>query len=109
MRVEQMKGSRESVGHSHGNPYEAIARARKASRLCTVMVRAIDAIPDFPLSPRNIHLICTSDTTAQFRREFEELAGVRPGSEITWAVVEGLLTEHYFAQPANVVDLFHPT
>lgn len=101
-----MKGSRESVGHGHGNPYEAIARARKASRLCAVMVAAIDATPDFPLTPRNIHLISTTDSAAPFRRDFERLAGVRQGSEITWATVEGLLTEHYFAPPTNVVDLF---
>jgi hypothetical protein len=109
MRVEQMKGSRESVGHGHGNPYEAIARTRKASRLCNAMVAAIDATPDFPLSPRNIHLICTSDATEPFRREFERLAGVRRSSEITWAMVEALLTEHYFAPAANVVGLFDPT
>jgi hypothetical protein len=98
-----------SARRDRGTPYEAVARARKASRLCTVLVGAIDATPGFPLSPANIHLICASDTTAQFRRDFEELAGVRPGSAITWAVVEGLLGEHYFGRPAEVVDLFdHP-
>jgi hypothetical protein len=106
MRVEQMRGGKERVGHDHGNPYEAIARARKASRLCNVMVAAIDAEPDFPHTPRNIHLICTSDTTEPFRRDFERLAGVRRGSEITWAMVEGMLIEHYFASPADMVDLF---
>jgi hypothetical protein len=106
IRVEQMNGGKERVGHDHGNPWEAIARARKASRLCNVLVAAIDATPGFPLTPRNIHLICTSDTTAPFRRDFELLAGVRPSSEITWAMVEGMLTEHYFASPANMVDLF---
>jgi hypothetical protein len=89
-----------------GNPYEAIARARKASRLCAVMVAAIDATPGFPLTPRTIHLIRTSDSTESFRRDFERLAGVRRGSEITWAMVEGLLIEHYFAPRTNVVDLF---
>jgi hypothetical protein len=89
-----------------GNPYEAIARARKAVRLCVVMVRAIDATPGFPLTPRTIHQICTADFAAPFRREFEQLAGVRQGSEITWAMVEGLLVEHYFAPAMNVVDLF---
>ncbi len=90
-------------------PYEAVARARKASRLCAVLVAAIDATPGFPLTPANIHRICASDTTAGFRRDFEELAGVRPSSVITWAVVEGLLGEHYFGRPAEVVDLFdHP-
>jgi hypothetical protein len=106
MRVEQMKGSKESYGNDHGNPWEAIARARKAARLCNILVAAIDATPDFPLTPRNIHLICASDTTAPFRRDFEQLAGVRPSSEITWAMVEGLLTEHYFVSPANLVHLF---
>jgi hypothetical protein len=89
-----------------GNPYEAIARARKASRLCAVMVAAIDATPGFPLTPRNIHLISTADSAATFRRDFERLAEVRRGSEITWAMVEGLLIEHYFAPHTNVVDLF---
>jgi hypothetical protein len=106
MRVEQMKNGKERVRQDHGNPWEAIARARKASRLCTVLVAAIDKTPGFPLTPTNIHLICTSDTTVRFRRDFERLAGVRPSSEITWAMVEGLLTEHYFASPANVVDLY---
>jgi hypothetical protein len=101
-----MKGGNESVGRDHGNPWEAIARARKASRLCNVLVAAIDATPEFPLTPRNIHLICTSDTTEPFRRDFERLAGVRRSSEITWAMVEGLLAEHYFASPANMADLF---
>lgn len=89
-----------------GNPYEAIARARKASRLCVVLVAAIDATPGFPLSPGNIHLISTADPAATFRRDLEQLAGVRRGSEITWAMVEGLLIEHYFATPTNVVELF---
>jgi hypothetical protein len=106
MRVEQMNAGKESYGYDHGNPWEAIARARKASRLCNVLVAAIDATPEFPLTPRNIHLVCASDTTESFRRDFERLAGVRPSSEITWAMVEGLLTEHYFASPANMVDLF---
>jgi hypothetical protein len=88
------------------NPYEAIARARKASRLCALMVAAIDATPGFPLTARNIHLISASDSTESFRREFEQLAGVRQSSEITWAMVEGLLLEHYFGSPTNVVDLF---
>jgi hypothetical protein len=102
MRAEQTS----SAGRDRRTPYEAVARARKASRLCAVLVAAIDATPGFPLSPGNIHLICASDTTAQFRRDFEQLAGVRPSSAITWAVVEGLLDEHYFGSPANVVDLF---
>ena len=87
------------AGASTGNPYEAIARARKASRLCNVLVAAIDATPEFPLTPRNIHLVCRSDTTEPFRRDFEQVAGVSRSSEITWAMVEGLLTEHYFASP----------
>jgi hypothetical protein len=91
---------------SSGNPHEAIARARKASRLCAVMVAAIDATPGFPLTPHNIHLISTADATAPFRRDFERLAGVRRGSEITWAMLEGLLIDHYFGPPTNVVDLF---
>jgi hypothetical protein len=94
-----------SAAHT-GNPYEAIARARKAARLCAVMVAAIDATPGFPLTPRTLHLISTADSTAPFRRDFEQLAGVRPGSETTWATVEGLLLERYFGQPSNVVDLF---
>jgi hypothetical protein len=98
--------ARVGAGAPTGNPYEAIARARKASRLCNVMVAAIDATPEFPLTPKNIHLICTSDTAEPFRRDFERLAGVRRSSEITWAMVEGLLTEHYFASPTNIVDLF---
>jgi hypothetical protein len=109
MRVEPMNSAKERVGHDHGNPWEAIARARKASRLCNVLVAAIDAEPDFPLTLKNIHLICTSDATEPFRREFERLAGVRRSSEITWAMVEGILTEHYFASPANVADLFDRT
>jgi hypothetical protein len=84
-----------------GNPYEAIARARKASRLCNVMVAAIDATPGFPLTPRSIHSICRSDTTEPFRRDFERLAGVSRSSEITWAMVEGLLVEHYFTPSAD--------
>ena len=47
----------------------------------------------------------TDPATAQFRRAFERLAGVRPSSELTWAVVEGLLDAHYSAPPANVVHL----
>jgi hypothetical protein len=94
------------VATATGNPDEAVARARKASRLCAAMVAAIDATPGFPLIPRNIHRISTTDSAAPFRRDFERLAGVRRGSEITWAVVEGLLIEHYFAPPTNVVDLF---
>jgi|ERR687896_2134319 hypothetical protein len=101
-----MKASKERVGHDHDNPHVALARARKASRLATVLARAIDATPGFPLTPHNIHLICTSDLTEPFRRDFERLAEVRQSSEITWAMVEGLLTEHYFAAPANMVDLF---
>jgi hypothetical protein len=105
MQAEQTSGVRRDRGAS----YEAVARARKASRLCAVLVAAIDATPGFPLTPANLHLICASDTTAGFRRDFEQLAGVRPSSAITWAVVEGLLGEHYFGAPANVVDLFdHP-
>lgn len=106
MRTEQMQGGRGRVGQGHGNPYEAIARARKASRLCNVIVAAIDATPEFPLTPRTIQLLCTSETAEPFRRDFEMLAGVRRGSEITWAVVEGLLTEHYFAAPSDMAGLF---
>lgn len=104
--VEQMKASKERVGHDHDNPYAALARARKASRLCQVIVAAVDATPDFPLTPRNIHFLCASDAAAPFRRDFEQLAAVRPSSEITWAMVEGMLTEHYFASPTNIVDMF---
>lgn len=100
-----MHAERARVGHDRGNPHEAIARARKAARLSNVLIRAIDATSGFPLTPANIHRICTSGTTEPFRRDFERLAGVRPSSEITWALVEGLLDEHYFASPANVVHL----
>jgi hypothetical protein len=106
MRIEQMQGGKERAGQDHGNPYEAIARARKASRLCNVIVAAIDATADFPLTPRTIQLLCTSETAEPFRRDFERLAGVRRSSEITWAMVEGLLTEHYFAAPSDNVGLF---
>jgi hypothetical protein len=78
-----------------------MARARKASRLCNVIVATIDATPEFPLTPRNIHFICGSDASEPIRRDFEQLAGVNRSSEITWAMVEALLTEHYFASPAN--------
>jgi hypothetical protein len=101
-----MNVGKQRVEYDQGNPYVALARARKASRLATALAAAIDAIPEFPLTPGNIHLICASDTTEPFRRDFEQLAGVRQSSEITWAMVEGLLTEHYFAAPANLVDLF---
>lgn len=89
--------------------YEATARARKAARLTAVLVRAIDATPDFPITRVNIHLLCASPDTARFRRAFERVAGVRPSSELTWAVVEGLLDVHYevhySATTANVVHL----
>jgi hypothetical protein len=100
-----MQAERVRVGHDRGNPYEAIARARKAARLSNVLIRAIDATPGFPLTPANIHLLCASETTEPFRRDFEPLAGVQPSSKITWAVVEGLLDEHYFASSANVIHL----
>jgi hypothetical protein len=88
------------------NPYEALARARKASRLCAAIVAAIDATPEFPLTASNVHRICTADSTESFRHDFEQLAGVRRASEVTWATVEGLLIEHYFAPAPDVVDLF---
>jgi hypothetical protein len=101
-----MQAERARVEQGGGNPHEATARARKAARLTDVLVRAIDATPGFPLTPANIHRLCAGESTASFRRDFEELAGVRPSSQITWAVVEGLLDEHYFSSSsANVVHL----
>jgi hypothetical protein len=82
-----------------GNLYEATARARKAFRICAVMVEGIDATPGFPLTARNIHRIITINCAATFRQDFERLAGVRPASQVTWATVEGLLLEHYFPPP----------
>jgi len=100
-----MPSDRTRTGPGRDDLHEATARARKAARLTAVLVRAIDATPGFPMTGPNIHLLCTSPTTAQFRRAFERLAGVRPASELTWAVVEGLLDAHYAAQPSNVVHL----
>jgi hypothetical protein len=100
-----MPAERVRAGYDRGNPHEATARARKAARLSDVLIRAIDATPGFPLTPGNIHLLCASAAAEPFRRDFEQLAGVRLSSEITWAVVEGLLDEHYFAPSANVVHL----
>jgi len=97
-----MQAERVRVGHDRGNLYEAIARARKAVRLSRVLIRAINATPGFPLTPGNIRLLCASASTESFRRDFEQLAEVRPSSEITWAVVEVLLDEHYFPSSADV-------
>jgi hypothetical protein len=97
------------TGPGRDELHEATARARKAARLTAVLVRAIDATPDFPITRANIHLLCASPSTARFRRAFERVAGVRPSSEVTWAVVEGLLDvhyeEHHSAAATNVVHL----
>jgi hypothetical protein len=79
------------------NPYEAIARARKAASLYAAVVEAIDATPKFPISVRNIHLILTAEPAANVRSAFERKAEVRPASKATWRIVEELLIEHYFA------------
>jgi hypothetical protein len=79
-----------------GNPYEAVARARKAVQLYAAVRRVIDASPTFPLSPGDIHLISSADSVAPARRAIERCAGVRPASPATWAMVEELLIEHYF-------------
>ena len=104
-----MGAERMRTGPGRDELHEATARARKAARLTAVLVRAIDATPDFPITRTNIHTLCASPATARFRRAFERVAGVRPGSEVTWAVVEGLLDVHYEARysdpPAHVVHL----
>jgi hypothetical protein len=100
-----MAAERTRTGPGRDDLHEATARARKAARLSAVLVRAIDATPGFPVSGANIHLLCTSPATARYRRAFERLAGVRQSSELTWAVVEGLLDAHYYAPPANVIHL----
>ncbi|GEL19451.1 hypothetical protein [Pseudonocardia asaccharolytica] len=81
------------------NPYEATARARKAFRLFRIMGAAIDATPGLPVTAGNLRVICTDDSLTGLRHEIEELAGVRPASEITWATVEGLLIERYLGRP----------
>ncbi|MCO1657414.1 hypothetical protein [Pseudonocardia humida] len=100
-----MGAERTRTGPGRDDLHEATARARKAARLTAVLVRAIEATPGFPVTGPNIHLLCTSPTTARFRRAFERLAGVRPCSELTWAVVEGLLDAHFSTPPTNVVHL----
>ncbi|WP_214400976.1 hypothetical protein [Pseudonocardia lacus] len=100
-----MAAERRRTGPGRDELHEATARARKAARLSAVLTRAIDATPGFPVTGPNIHLLCTDPATAQFRRAFERLAGVRPSSELTWAVVEGLLDAHYSTAPDNVVHL----
>jgi len=88
---------------------EVVARARKAFRLYDVMVTGFDCTPAFPLTPDNIHLICTDAGLAPFRHSYERLARVHRASATTWAIVEGLLTEHYLAaEPggSNVVEPF---
>jgi hypothetical protein len=100
-----MAPERTRTGPGRHELREATARARKAARLTAVLVRAIDATPGFPITDVNIHLLCADPTTARFRRAFERVAGVRPGSELTWAVVEGLLDVHYSAPPAEVIHL----
>jgi hypothetical protein len=100
-----MGADRRRTGPGRDDLYETTARARKAARLSAVLIRAIDATPGFPVTDSTIHLLCTSPATARFRRAFERLAGVRPSSELTWAVVEGLLDAHYSAPPADVIHL----
>jgi hypothetical protein len=86
--------------------HELVARARKAFRLYDVIVTGFDRTPAFPLTAANIHLICTDAGLAPFRHSYERLAKVHQASETTWAIVEGLLTEHYLAPESNVVDPF---
>lgn len=92
MKTTQRDQSRTSFG----NPYEALARAQKASKLYAVVRRKIDETPDFPLTPENIHLIVADDEIDPVRHGIERLAGVRPASKITWRMVEDLLIDHYF-------------
>lgn len=102
-----MAAERSRTGPGRDDLHEATARARKAARLAAVLIRSIDATPDFPVSGADIRQLCTDPTTASLRRSFERLAGVRPASELTWAVVEGLLDVHYTSTPPanNVVRL----
>ncbi len=100
-----MPAERTRTGPGRDDLHRATARARKAARLSDVLVSAIDATPGFPVTGPNIDLLCTSPATARFRRAFERLAGVRPGSELTWAVVEGLLDAHYSGPTADVIHL----
>jgi LEA14-like dessication related protein len=81
---------------SVGNPYEALARARKARQIYAVVRAKIDETPGFPLTPENIHQIVTADSIDPARRDIERLAHVRPASKATWRQVEDLLIDHYF-------------
>jgi hypothetical protein len=102
MTPVEMCGDRATT-HS-GNPYEAVARARKAAHLYAVVRQIIDASSEFPLSQTDIHLISSADSVAPVRRAIERRAGVRPASPITWVMVEQLLIEHYFDPDARWTD-----
>ena len=96
-----MQAARRDRATTHsGNPYEAVARARKAARLYAVATQVIDASSELPLSQTDIHLISSADSAAPARRAIEERAGVPPASPITWAMVEQLLIDHYFGPDA---------
>jgi hypothetical protein len=97
----RMQAARRDRATTHpGNPYEAMARARKAAQLYAVVRQIIDASSGFPLSPTDIRLICGDDSIASVRRAIERRAEVRPASPATWAVVEQLLIEYYFGPDA---------
>ena len=97
----RMQAARHDRATTHlGNPYAAMARARKAAQLYAVVRQLIDASSGFPLSQTDIRLISRADSVASVRRAIERRAEVRPASPATWAVVEQLLIEHYFGPDA---------